>query len=117
MRRVSVISAIACTSATHIKHPQGSAALACSSSINAWIYGETGWAVCQENDQSQKTSGLCMSLCAAECSLCTVGGSVNDQNAAELASKGDVDGFLVGGASLKADAFATICNARAKVPA
>ena len=58
--------------------------------------------------------GLCMS---AECPLCTVGGSVNDQNAAELASKGDVDGFLVGGASLKADAFATICNARAKVPA
>ena len=53
----------------------------------------------------------------AECHLCTVGGSVNDQNAAELASKGDVDGFLVGGASLKADAFATICNARAKVPA
>lgn len=45
------------------------------------------------------------------------GGSVNDQNAAELASKEDVDGFLVGGASLKADAFATICNARAKVPA
>ena len=58
--------------------------------------------------------GLCMT---AECHLCTVGGSVNDQNAAELASKGDVDGFLVGGASLKADAFATICNARAKVPA
>lgn len=49
--------------------------------------------------------------------LTCAGGSVNDQNAAELASKEDVDGFLVGGASLKADAFATICNARAKVPA
>tara|TARA_B110000208_G_C11727951_1_gene415285 strand:+ start:671 stop:1447 length:777 start_codon:yes stop_codon:yes gene_type:complete len=35
------------------------------------------------------------------------GGSVNDGNAAELAQAPDVDGFLIGGASLKADAFAT----------
>ena len=40
------------------------------------------------------------------------GGSVTEKNAAELISKPDVDGFLVGGASLK-DAFAEIvrvCN-------
>ncbi|BDA46566.1 Triosephosphate isomerase, chloroplastic [Coccomyxa sp. Obi] len=43
------------------------------------------------------------------------GGSVNDKNAAELAGKQDVDGFLVGGASLQAQSFATICNANAKV--
>ena len=35
------------------------------------------------------------------------GGSVTDANAAELISKPDVDGFLVGGASLK-DAFKQI---------
>jgi triosephosphate isomerase len=38
---------------------------------------------------------------------------VNDKNSAELAGKEDVDGFLVGGASLQAASFATICNAHA----
>lgn len=36
------------------------------------------------------------------------GGSANDKNAADLASGADIDGFLVGGASLKAGAFSTI---------
>ena len=31
------------------------------------------------------------------------GGSVNAKNAAELIAKENIDGFLVGGASLKAD--------------
>jgi triosephosphate isomerase len=39
------------------------------------------------------------------------GGSVNAGNCGELAKKPDVDGFLVGGASLKPD-FVTIVNAR-----
>jgi len=39
------------------------------------------------------------------------GGSVTAGTAAELASQPDIDGFLVGGASLKPD-FVTICNAR-----
>ncbi len=39
------------------------------------------------------------------------GGSVNDKNASELAAKEDIDGFLVGGASLKGEAFVTIANA------
>lgn len=39
------------------------------------------------------------------------GGSVNDKNADELAAKEDIDGFLVGGASLKGPAFVTIANA------
>lgn len=39
------------------------------------------------------------------------GGSVNDGNCEELAQQRDVDGFLVGGASLKASSFLTICNA------
>ncbi|PWZ12483.1 Triosephosphate isomerase, chloroplastic [Zea mays] len=38
------------------------------------------------------------------------GGSVNAANCAELAKKEDIDGFLVGGASLKAPDFATIIN-------
>ena len=42
------------------------------------------------------------------------GGSVNDQNAAELARKEDLDGFLVGGASLKGKTFAKICTSGAK---
>lgn len=38
------------------------------------------------------------------------GGSVNGANSAELAKQEDIDGFLVGGASLKGAEFATICN-------
>ncbi|KAL5706516.1 triose-phosphate isomerase [Ranunculus cassubicifolius] len=38
------------------------------------------------------------------------GGSVNGSNCAELAKKEDIDGFLVGGASLKGPEFATIVN-------
>ncbi|CAO3637375.1 unnamed protein product [Cunninghamella blakesleeana] len=40
------------------------------------------------------------------------GGSVNDKNAADLATKPNIDGFLVGGASLKVDAFNTIVQSR-----
>lgn len=39
------------------------------------------------------------------------GGSVNDKNAQEFAECGDIDGALVGGASLKIDSFATIVSA------
>jgi triosephosphate isomerase len=39
------------------------------------------------------------------------GGSVKGSNAAELFAKADVDGGLVGGASLKADEFLKICAA------
>lgn len=38
------------------------------------------------------------------------GGSVNGANSQELAKQEDIDGFLVGGASLKGPEFATICN-------
>lgn len=39
------------------------------------------------------------------------GGSVNDKNCLELAQQEDIDGFLVGGASLQGPAFCTICSA------
>jgi len=42
------------------------------------------------------------------------GGSMNAGNATELLSKPDVDGGLIGGASLKAADFATIINAASK---
>ncbi|EFJ10235.1 hypothetical protein SELMODRAFT_447410 [Selaginella moellendorffii] len=38
------------------------------------------------------------------------GGSVNGANSSELAKQADIDGFLVGGASLKGAEFATIIN-------
>ena len=44
------------------------------------------------------------------------GGSVKPDNAAELLGQGDVDGALVGGASLEPDSFAAICRAAADIP-
>lgn len=50
----------------------------------------------------------------AEQVILQYGGSVNDKNAAELFAQPDIDGALVGGASLKAPAFAAIVKAAAK---
>jgi triosephosphate isomerase len=47
----------------------------------------------------------------AEQVIIQYGGSVNAANAAELFTQPDIDGALVGGASLKADAFAVIVKA------
>ncbi|KAF1943780.1 Triosephosphate isomerase [Clathrospora elynae] len=47
---------------------------------------------------------------AAEKTRILYGGSVSEKNCAELAKQADIDGFLVGGASLK-PAFADIINA------
>ena len=46
----------------------------------------------------------------AECVIILYGGSVKSSNAKELFTKSDIDGGLVGGASLKADEFAKIVN-------
>ncbi|MEA4811621.1 MAG: triose-phosphate isomerase [Anaerolineaceae bacterium] len=43
--------------------------------------------------------------------LILYGGSVNDKNARELFSQSDIDGGLIGGASLKAASFAAIVDA------
>lgn len=48
---------------------------------------------------------------AAQAVRVQYGGSVNAANAASLLSQPDVDGALVGGASLKADAFGAIVKA------
>lgn len=47
---------------------------------------------------------------AAELVRIIYGGSVNDGNCNELATQPDIDGFLVGGASLKGPSFLTICK-------
>ena len=49
---------------------------------------------------------------AAEATRIIYGGSVSEKNCRELAKEADIDGFLVGGASLK-PAFVDIINARA----
>ena len=53
----------------------------------------------------------------AEQVIIQYGGSVNDKNAAELFGQPDIDGALVGGASLKADAFSVIVKAAATAKA
>lgn len=46
----------------------------------------------------------------AECVIILYGGSVKSSNARELFTKSDIDGGLIGGASLKAEEFAKIVN-------
>ncbi len=50
-------------------------------------------------------------VAAAEEVTVQYGGSMNDANAAELLSKVNVDGGLIGGASLKTDKFTAIVKA------
>jgi len=43
------------------------------------------------------------------------GGSVKPENADELLSQTDVDGALVGGASLEVESFTAICQSAARI--
>ena len=49
----------------------------------------------------------------AEETLILYGGSVKPDNAGSLLAEEDIDGLLVGGASLDADSFLAICKAAA----
>ena len=51
----------------------------------------------------------------AEACRIQYGGSVNPDNSAELAAQPDIDGALVGGASLDAASFTAICRSAAEV--
>ncbi|MBO5789410.1 MAG: triose-phosphate isomerase [Clostridia bacterium] len=69
-------------------------------------------------EQADETCGVIRSALAglygeevAENTVIQYGGSMNDKNAAELLSKVNVDGGLIGGASLKTDAFTAIVDA------
>src|SRR5439155_22763279 len=59
-------------------------------------------------EQAQEAHALIKSLLAVPV---LYGGSVKPDNAAELLSQPDVDGALVGGASLEIDSFTAICRA------
>jgi len=59
----------------------------------------------------RKLVGQMYSWASAEGLVIQYGGSVNDKNARELLSRPDIDGALVGGASLKSDAFVAIIQA------
>ncbi len=68
-------------------------------------------------EQAQAVHGFIRNLIAdkdaavAEQVRIQYGGSMNAANAAELLSMPDIDGGLIGGASLKAEDFLTICRA------
>ena len=77
-----------------------------------------GTGVVATPDQAQEVHAYLRRYCsvrlgkaAAEQLRIIYGGSVTDGNCKELAAMEDIDGFLVGGASLKGAAFLTICNA------
>ena len=69
-------------------------------------------------DQAEETCGAIRAVLAelygkevAEATTIQYGGSMNDKNAAELLAKPNVDGGLIGGASLVAEKFTAIVNA------
>lgn len=69
-------------------------------------------------DEADRVNGIIRGVVAelysfeiAENTVIQYGGSMNAANAAELLSKKNVDGGLIGGASLKVDDFTTIINA------
>ena len=64
--------------------------------------------------QIRKVIGEVYGEAVAEATTVQYGGSMNAKNAEELLGKPDVDGGLIGGASLKADQFAVIVDAATK---
>lgn len=92
---------------------------------NVIIAYEPVWAigtgVTATADQADEGNGFVRAALAemfgadvAETVTVQYGGSMNDKNAAELLAKPNVDGGLIGGASLKAPAFAAIVDAANK---
>jgi triosephosphate isomerase len=80
-----------------------------------WAIG-TGQVATTEQAQevhaaTRKFLGSALSPEVAESTRILYGGSVNEKNCKELAKQPDIDGFLVGGASLK-PAFVDIINAK-----
>ncbi len=84
-----------------------------------WAIGTGKTATTEQANQVhkfiRKLVGQLYSWTVAEKLIIQYGGSMNDKNAAELLSQSDIDGGLIGGASLKADAFATIVQAGMEV--
>ena len=82
---------------------------------------EPVWAIGTGNPASsamaQETHYFIRRLIAKQCETVAAnisllyGGSVNDANCEELFAQPDIDGGLIGGASLKAEQFKFICSA------
>ena len=83
---------------------------------NVIIAYEPVWAIgtgktATADAQIRKVIGELYGEAVAEATTIQYGGSMNAKNCEELVSKKDVDGGLIGGASLKAPDFAVIVNA------
>jgi triosephosphate isomerase len=82
-----------------------------------WAIG-TGQTATPEQAQEVHAAirGMIAALDATIAARLTVlyGGSVKADNAAELLAMDDIDGGLIGGASLKADEFLAICRAASR---
>ena len=80
-----------------------------------WAIGTGLTATPEQADETcgviRKTIAALYSKKAADEIVIQYGGSMNDGNAAELLAKANVDGGLIGGASLKTDKFTAIVDA------
>jgi len=76
-----------------------------------------GTGVTASPEQAQEVHAFIRNLISQQSSVTAekiqilYGGSMNPKNANELLAKADIDGGLIGGASLKADDFLAICTA------
>ena len=101
----------------------GLAGVAADSVANMVIAYEPIWAIgTGRTATSEDAQAMCAAVrsvvsevagtAAADCVRIQYGGSVKPGNIAELMSQADIDGALVGGASLDPDDFASICAYR-----
>ncbi len=79
-----------------------------------WAIGTGKTATTEQAEEVCKTIRDCVCELygseTADCITIQYGGSVNAKNSAELFAQADIDGGLVGGASLKAEDFSVIAN-------
>ncbi len=76
-----------------------------------WAIGTGQTATTEQIRDMMSTIRTQLSALRFSTSRVLYGGSVNAENAATIVTDGGVDGFLVGGASLKTDSFAAIIGA------
>jgi triosephosphate isomerase len=89
---------------------------ACGAHERLVIAYEPVWAIGTGRTATPETAQEAHALIKAQLDRPVLyGGSVKPENAAELLEQPDVDGALVGGASLDVDSFASICEAAARI--
>ena len=94
-----------------LRRQVGAIAEGVSERDNLVLAYEPGWAIgtgkTATPEMAQEAHAVCKAILAVPV---LYGGSVKPENAAEIAAQPDVDGALVGGASLDVESFATICR-------